>query len=198
MPIERLRVRDLVPQERADLESALADPGRFRPEDRKTLVLGLIGSAWVLFLAEVAIMLECNRCPWEFGDALQLFEGFFGSLPWSLQFLWHPTVLPFVASNVVLAAIVAVLAMVVRTWLSRKRQGHALASFGVVHGRGNSLRLLRYARIAQVRGAESVHDALEVLDAAGERLVVPGAAQWKPLIEERRSAVRSSEDPAKR
>jgi len=197
MPIERLRVRDLSPEERADLESALMDPRRFRPEDRKTFVLGLILTAWILFLVEVAIMLECKRCPWEFGDALQHFEGFFGSLPWSLQFIWHPEIFPFVASNAVLAAIVAVLAMLARTWLSRKRQGHALTSFGVVRVRGNSLRLLRYARIAQVRGAESVDDALEVFDAAGERLVVAGAAQWKPLIEEQRPAARSSDTPSK-
>jgi hypothetical protein len=198
MPIERLRVGDLPPQERADLEAALADPASFRPEDRKTFVLGLIAIAWILFLVEVAITLECRRCPWDFGDALQLFEGFFGSLPWSLQFLWHPEVFPFVASNAVLVAIVAALAMLVRTWLSRKRQGHALTSFGVVRVRGNSLRLLRYAGIVQVRGAESVHDPLEVFDAAGGRLVVAGAAQWRPLIEERRPAARSGDTPAKR
>ena len=65
--IERVRVRDLAREERADLESALADPGTFLPENRKTFVLGLIGFAWILFLAEAAIMLECKRCPWEFG-----------------------------------------------------------------------------------------------------------------------------------
>ena len=191
-------MRDLSPEERADLESGLADPGRFRPEDRKTFVLGLIGVGWILFLLEVAITLECRRCPWEFGDAQQLFEGFFSSLPWSLQFLWHPVVLPFVANNVVLVAIVVVVAMLVQMWFSRKRQGHALTSFGVVRVRGNSLRLLRYAGIAQVRAGESAHDALEVFDAAGERLVVAGAAQWKPLIEKRRPAARSGDDPGKR
>jgi hypothetical protein len=196
MAIERLRVRDLSAVARADLESALMDPATFRPEDRKTFVLGLAASAWILFLIEVAIMLECKRCPWEFGDALQHFEGFFGSLPWSLQFLWHPGVFPLIASNLVLVAIAAALAMLGWTWFFRKRQGHALTSFGVVRVRGNTLRVLRYARIAQVRGAESVHDALEVFDAAGGRLVVAGAAQWKPLIEERRLA--SSDTPAKR
>jgi hypothetical protein len=88
--------------------------------------------------------------------------------------------------------------MLVRTWFSRKRQGHALTSFGVAHVRNNSLRLLRYARIAHVRGAESLHDALEVFDDTGRRLVVAGAAQWKPLIEERRPAARPSDTPAKR
>ena len=45
MPIERLRVRHLSPDERADLESALKDPERFRFEDRRTFVLGMIGLA---------------------------------------------------------------------------------------------------------------------------------------------------------
>jgi hypothetical protein len=161
-------------------------------------VLGAIGLGWILFLAEVAILLECKRCPWEFGHFPELFEGFFTSLPWSLQSLWHPAVLPFLGSNAVLAAIAVVASTLVREWLSRKRRGHALTSFGVARVRGNSLQLLRYARIAQVRVAESVHDALEVFDAAGGRLVVPGAAQWKPLVEERRSAAGSNEDPAKR
>ena len=198
MPIERLRVRDLSPEERADLEAALAGSGRFRPGDRRTYVLGLVGAGWLLFLLEVAIMLECKRCPWEFGDALQLFEGFFSSLPWSLRFLWHPEVLPFVASNAVLAALVVVVAMLVQIWFSRKRQGHALTSFGVVRVRGDSLRLLRYAEIAQVRAVEARGDALEVFDAAGERLVVADAAHWKPLIEQRRPAALSSDDPGKR
>ena len=198
MRIERLRMRDLAPDERADLESAIADPGRFLPAERKTFVLGLIGTAWLLFLLEVAIMLECKRCPWELGESLELFEGFFGALPWSLQFFWHPEILPFVGSNLVLAAIAALVAMLVREWLARKRQGHALTSVGVAHVRGNSLRLLRYARIAQVRGAESAHDPLELVDIAGERLVVAGAAHWKPLIEQRRPRASSSDDPGKK
>jgi len=192
--IERLRVRDLAGEERADLQSALVDPRTFLPESRKTVVLGLVGFGWILFLAEVAIMLECKRCPWEFGDSLGLFEGFFTSLPWSLQVLWHPSVIPFVASNVVLTAIVVVVAIVVREWLGRKRHGHALTSFGVARVRGNSIQLLRYAAIAQVRAGESVHDALELFDAAGGRMVVEGAVPWRPLIEERRRAPRSDAD----
>ena len=63
MPMVRLRLRELSPEERADLESALTDPGRFQAEDRKPFVLGLVGVGWLLFLLEVAIMLECKQCP---------------------------------------------------------------------------------------------------------------------------------------
>ena len=198
MPIERLRVRHLSPGERADLESALTDPQRFHAEDRKPFVLGLVGVGWLLFLAEVAIMLECKRCPWEFGDTPQLFEGFFSSLPWSLQFLWHPEVLPLVGSNVVLMAIVAVLAMLLQLWLSRKRQGHALTSFGVVRVRGNSLRVLRYAEIAETRLSRPYDDVLEVLDTEGNCLVVDGGAEWKPLIDARCSLRRAADTDGKR
>lgn len=192
-----MRVRDLSPEERADLESALTDPGTFRPEDRKTFVLGLVGAGWILFLVEVAIMLECKRCPWEFGDALHLFEGFFGSLPWSLQFLWRPEMLPFIASNLVLAAMVAVVAMLVREWHLGKRHGHALASFGVVRIRGNSLRLLRYREIAETRVSPSFPDVLEVLATEGNCLLVDGGVEWKPLIDARCPASRPIDDPGK-
>ena len=198
MPIERLRVRHLSPEERADLESALTDPARFHVEDRKTFVLALVGAGWLLFLLEVAIMLECKQCPWEFGDASQLFEGFFTSLPWSLQFLWHPEVLPFIGSNVVLLAIVAVLAMLLQIWRSRKRQGHALTSFGVVRVRGNSLRLLRYAKIAEVRVGHSFPGVLEVLDAEGNSLIVDGGEEWKPLIDARCPVGRGADTDGKR
>lgn len=198
MPIKRLRVRHLSPEERADLESALTDPGRFHPEDRKPFVLGLVGVGWLLFLAEVAIMLECKQCPWEFGDASQHFEGFFSSLPWSLQFLWHPEVVPLVGSNVVLLAIVAVLAMLFQTWLSRNRQGHALTSFGVVRVRGNSLRLLRYAEIAETRLSRPYGDVLEVLDTEGNCLAVDGGVDWKPLIEARCPLRRAADTDRKR
>ena len=198
MPIERLRVRHLSPQERADLGSALANPGTFRPEDRKLFVMGLIGAAWMLFLVEVAMLRECNLCSWEFGGQLQDFEGFFGSLPWSLQLLWREDVLLFIASNLVLAAFVAVLAMLVRIWFSRKRHGHALASFGVVRIRGNSLRLLRYAEIAEVRVGHSFPGVLEVLDAEGNSLVVDGGEEWKPLIDARCPVWRGADTDGRR
>jgi len=198
MPIERLRVRHLSPEERADLESALKDTERFRFEDRRTFVLGLVGAAWILFLAEVAITLDCRRCPWEFGDALQDFEGFFGSLPWSLQLLMGEEVLLLVASNFVLAAFVAVLVMLVQVWLSRKRHGHVLTSFGVVRVRGNSLRLLRYAEISETRVSQPFAGVLEVLDAEGNGLVVDGGEEWKPLIDARRSLRRAADTDGKR
>ena len=154
MPIERLRVRHLSPDERADLESALKDPERFRFEDRRTFVLGMIGLAWVAVLAEIGVMLECKQCPWKLEYARQHFEGFFSSLPWSVQFLWHPEVLPLVASNALLLVIVAAVAIIVQAWRASasKRQGHVLTSFGVVRIRGNSLRLLRYAEAGGITG----------------------------------------------
>jgi len=200
MPIERLRVRHLSPEERADLESALKDPERFRFEDRRTFVLGMIGLAWVAVLAEIGVMLECRQCPWKFEYARQHFEGFFSSLPWSLQFLWHPEVLPLIASNVLLVVIVAAVAIVVQAWRARasKRQGHALTSFGLVRIRGNSLRLLRYAEIAETRVSQSFAGVLEVLDAEGNCLVVDGGAEWKPLIDARCPLRRAADTDGKR
>jgi hypothetical protein len=200
MPTERLRVRHLSPEERADLESALKDPERFRIEDRRTFVLGMIGLAWVAVLAEIGVMLECKKCPWKYEDALEHFEGFFSSLPWSLQFLWHPEVLPLVASNVLLLVIVASVSIIVQALRAgaRKRQGHALTSFGVVRIRGNSLRLLRYAEIAETRVSQSFRDVLEVLDTEDNCLVVDGGAEWKPLIDARCPLRRAADTDGKR
>ena len=200
MPIERLRVRHLSPEEQADLESALKDPERFRFEDRRTFVMGMIALAWVAFLAEIGVMLECKQCPWGFEYARQHFEGFFSSLPWSLQFLWHPEVLPLIASNALLLVIVAAVAMIIQAWRARasKRQGHALTSFGVVRIRGNSLRLLRYAEIVETRVGHSFPGVLEVLDTQGNGLVVDGGEEWKPLIDARRSLRRAADTDGKR
>src|SRR5688500_19212161 len=199
MPIERLHVRHLSPEERTDLESALKDPERFRFEDRRTFVLGMIALAWVAFLALVGDMIECNQCPWKYEDALQLFEGFFSSLPWSLQFLWHPEVLPLFASNALLLVIVASVAIIVQALRASasKRQGHALTSFGVVRIRGNSLRLLRYAEIGQTRVSQSFADVLAVLDTEGNSLVFEGGAKWKPLIGARCSLGRATDTDGK-
>ena len=187
MPIERLYVHHLSAEERADLESALKDAPRFRFEDRRTFVLGMVGLAWVALLAEIGLMLECKKCPWKYEDALEHFEGFFSSLPWSLQFLWHPEVLPLIASNALLLVIVAAVAIIIQAWRASasKRQGHALTSFGVARIRGRSLRLLRYAEIAEVRVGHSFAGVLEVLDAEANSLVVDGGEEWKPLIDAR-------------
>ena len=121
-------------------------------------------------------------------------------MPSSLQILWQPGVLLFVASNaipLVIVAIVCIIIQAVRTGASGRR-GHALTSSGVVRIRGNSLRLLRYAGIAQTRGSQSFANVLEVLDTEGNCLVVEGGADWKPLIDARRPAVRPIDDPGKR
>ena len=200
MPIERLRVRHLSAEERVDLESALKDPERFRFEDRRTFVLGMIGLAWFALLAEIGVMLECKKCPWKYEDALEHFEGFFSSLPWSLQFLWHPEVLPLIASNALLLVIVAAVAIIVQALRASasKRQGHALTSFGVMRIRGNSLRLLRYAEIAETRVGQLRHGVLEVLDPEGNCLVVHGGVEWKPLIDARCSLRRAADTDGKR
>ena len=200
MPIERLRVWHLSAEERADVESALKDPERFRFEDRRTFVLGMIGLAWLAFLVDVSVMIEWKEVPWEYEGALQHFESFFSSLPWSLQFLWHPEVLPLIAGNALLLVIVAAVAIIIQTWRAgaTKRQGHALTSFGVVRIRGNSLRLLRYAEIAETRVGHSFPGVLEVLDTKGDRLVVDGGEEWKPLIDARRSSRRAADTDGKR
>ena len=199
MPIERLRARHLSPEERADLEAALKDPERFRFEDRRTFVMGMIALAWFAFLVEVNVMIEWGD-PWEYEGALQHFEGFFSSLPWSLQLLWHPEVLPLIASNALLLVIVAAVAIIIQAWRVRasKRQGHALTSFGVVRIRGNSLRLVRYVEIAETLVGHSFPGVMEVLDAEGNSLVVDGGEEWKPLIDARCPPRRAADTDGKR
>ena len=193
MAIERLRASRLSPRERADLESALDTFGSHFFENRRLISLMLwCAAAWLLVL-EVFLMYEV-RDSYREGGPLRFFEGFFTALPHSLPFLFEADFLLFAAS---VALPFVIVALVVHAW-HQDEDVHALTSFGLVRKRRNSLRVLRYADIAEARIGtgwslarfESA-DMLEVLARDGRRIVVhayrDGLAEWKSRIDARRN-----------
>ena len=192
MPIERLRVSELSQGERADLESALdGSENRFYESRRLISLLLYCVAAW-LMVAEVWLMYEV-RDSYRQGGPLRFFEGFLTGIPYSLVFLLEPEVL-LLAASVALPLVIA--ALMVYAW-HQDEDVHALTSFGLVRRRRNSLRLLRYAGVAQTRidrgwslahGASS--DRLQVFASDGKYLVVYGhgdtLAEWKSRIDARR------------
>jgi len=188
MPIERLRVSQLSQRERADLESTT---DRFYESRRLiSLLLYCIG-AW-LMVAEVWLLYEV-RDSYRDGGPLRFFEGFLTGLPYSVVFLLEPEVLVLAASVVLPLSIAA---LFVYAW-HQDEDMYALTSFGLARRRRNSLRLLRYARVADTRigrgwslarGASA--DMLQVFSNDGKRLLVFGygdtLAEWKSRIDARR------------
>ena len=189
MPIERLRVSQLSQGERADLESALENSGNRFYESRRMISLLLYCIAAWLMVAEVWLMYEVRESYRE-GGPLRFLEGFLTGLPYSLTFLLEPEVL-LLATSVALPLVIA--ALMVYAW-HQDEDVHALTSFGLVRKRRNSLRLLRYAGVADTRIARgwslahcALADMLEVLASDGKRLVVHGyrdtLADWKSRID---------------
>jgi len=205
MPIQRLRTRDLSEGERADLEAALRDYDRYRYEDRQIFVMLLVLAAAWLMVAEVFLLYEVRKWHGRPDDPLQSFEGFFAALPESLSLLLQPNLfelvgfvgLPFV-----------MVALVVHAWRTGKSwNGYALASFGFVRVRGDSLAVLRYEHISEVRlrkKSETFYGRncmrLAVLDEKGASLVAVGSGyeSWKDRIEARQAGTKAVNDPGKR
>ena len=192
MPIERMRVSDLSQGERADLESALNDSGNRFFENRRLISLLLYCIAAWLMVAEVWLMYEV-RDSYREGGPLRFFEGFLTGLPYSLGFLLEPEVLLF-AAFIVLPLVIA--GLIGYAW-HQDEDVHALTSFGLVRRRRNSLRLLRYAGVAETRigrGWSLAHgastDMLQVFASDGKCVVVYGygdtLAEWKSRIDARR------------
>ena len=202
MPIERLRASRLPPRERADLESALDTLGSRVFESRRLISLLLWCAAAWLLVAEVFLMYEV-RDSYREGGPLRFFEGFFTALPHSLLFLFEPDALLFAAA---VALPFVIVALVVYAW-HQDEDVHALTSFGLVRKRRNSLRLLRYAEVAEARIGKGWSLArfestnmLEVIARGGGRLVVHAyrggdLAEWKSRIDAQRNA---SDTDAKR
>ena len=192
MSIERLRASRLSPGERADLESALESLDSRVFEDRRLISLLLVCAAAWLMLAEVLLLDEVRDSYREKGGPLRFFEGFFTALPYSLLFLFEPDVL---LSGACVALPFVIIGLVVYAW-HQDKQVHALTSFGLVRKRRNSLRVLRYADIAEARlgkgwslaRAESAAK-LEVFARDGTSLVIyeyrDGLAEWKSRIDAR-------------
>ena len=194
MPIERVRASRLSPRERADLESALETLGRHFFENRRLISLLLWCAAAWLLVVEV-FLIDKMRDSYREGGPLRFFEGFFTALPHSLAFLFEPDFLLFAAA---VALPLVMVALVVHAW-RQDEDVHALTSFRLVRKRRNSLRLLRYADIAEARIGKGWSlarfesaDRLEVFARDGARLVVhayrDGLAEWKSRIEARRSS----------
>ena len=195
MSIERLRASRLSPDERADLVSALESLDGRVFEDRRLVSLLLVCAAAWLMVAEVWLIYQVRDSYREEGGPLRFFEGFFTALPHSLLFLFEPDVLLFGAY---VALPFVIVALVVYAW-HQDKQVHALTSFGLVRKRRNSLRLLRYADIAEARLGKGWSfarfepaDTLEVFAGDGTSLVVHGyredLAEWKSRIDARRRA----------
>jgi len=192
MLIERMRVSELSQGERADLESALDDPGNRFFENRRLISLLLYCAAAWLMVAEVWLMYEV-RDSYREGGPLRFFEGFLTGLPYSLLLLLEPEVLVLGAS---LALPLVIAALAVYAW-HQDEDVHALTSFGLVRRRRNSLRLLRYAGIAETRigrgwslALAASADKLQVFAGDGKCLVVYGhgntLVEWKSRIDARR------------
>src|SRR5436190_12485945 len=146
MPIERVRASRLSQREHADLESALETLGSHFFENRRLISLLLWCAAAWLLVVEV-FLIDKVRDSYREGGPLRFFEGFFTALPHSLAILFEPDFLLFAAA---VALPLVMVALVVHAW-RQDEDVHALTSFRLVRKRRNSLRLLRYADIAEAR-----------------------------------------------
>ena len=177
MPIERLKTQQLTAGERTDLEAALRDPARFH-SDGKEVGLAAIILPVLLIPLEIVLLHEVRSSFRVYGDPevpLEYFRTLFFLHP---AMLWNPDFLQFAGAVVIPIAIVAIVVYGIRT---RGRHGHAITSFGVVRIRGDTLRVLRYADMAETKIEERnrpryqiITDELELRAKDGGSLVMYG------------------------
>ena len=193
MPIARLKTQQLTAAERADLEAALKDPARFH-SDGKEVGLAAIILPVLLIPLEIVLLHEVRGSFRVYADPeapLEYFRNLFFLHP---AMLWNPLFLEFAGAILVPIAIVAIVVYGIRT---RGRHGHAITSFGVVRIRGDTLRVLRYADMAEAKIEERnrpryqiVTDELELRAKDGGSLVMYGFGleRRKALIDAHMSA----------
>jgi len=190
MPIAHLKMQQLTDVERADLEAALRDPARFH-SDGKEVGLAAIILPVLLIPLEIVLLHEMRSSSIR---PLAVFAHFFDWFPRSLSILWDGDFLVLAGAVAIPIAIVAIVAYGIRT---RGRHGHAITSFGVVRIRGDTLRVLRYADMAETQIEERnfpryqiVTDELELRAKDGGSLVMYGFGleQRKALIDAQVSA----------
>jgi hypothetical protein len=141
MAIRKMHTRALSPDERRELDAALADPQRFHSDGRPVLLFCTVLPA--LMLPLIAVLLAESRSLLQDGELDRLLEDMSTSI---LAPLYRA---PELLGAFALALVsVALLAHGLRTW---RRHGHAITSFGVVRIRGHALRVLRYEDIAGSR-----------------------------------------------
>ena len=194
MPIERLKTQQLTAGERTDLEAALQDPARFH-SDGKEVGLAAIILPVLLIPLEVVLLHEVRSSFRLYADpeapALEYFRNLFALHP---AMLWNPLFLELAGAILIPIAIVAIVVYGIRT---RGRHGHAITSFGVVRIRGDTLRVLRYADMAEAKIEERrrpryqiITDDLELRAKDGGSLVMYGFGleRRKALIDAQVSA----------
>ena len=177
MPIARLRTQQLTSGERTDLEAALRDPARFH-SDGKEVGLAAIILPVLLIPLEIVLLHEVRSSFRVYGDSevpLEYFRNLFYLHP---AMLWNPLFLELAGAILIPIAIVAIVVYGIRT---RGRHGHAITSFGVVRIRGDRLRVLRYADMAETKIEERrrpryqvITDELELRAKDGGSLVMYG------------------------
>ena len=193
MPIARLRTQQLAAGERTDLEAALRDPARFH-SDGKEVGLAAIILPVLLIPLEIVLLHEVRSSFRVYGDSevpLEYFRNLFYLHP---AMLWNPLFLELAGAILIPIAIVAIVVYGIRT---RGRHGHAITSFGVVRIRGDTLRVLRYADMAETKIEERrrpryqvITDELELRAKDGGSLVMYGFGleRRKALIDAQVSA----------
>lgn len=196
MPIARLRTQQLTDGERTDLEAALRDPARFH-SDGKEVGLAVIILPLLLIPLEVVLLHEVRGSFRVYADPeapLEYFRNLFALHP---AMLWNPEFLQLAGAVLIPIAIVAIVVYGIRT---RGRHGHAITSFGVVRIRGDTLRVLRYADLAETKIEERrrpryqiITDELELRAKDGGSLVMYGFGMQrrKALIDAHVSALAS-------
>ena len=199
MPIASLRTRDLSEPERVDLEAALKDPARFH-SDGKEIGIAAVVLPLLLIPLEIVLLNEVRGSYRVYGDEVPR-RYFLDLLYPHISMLWNPDFLQLAGAILIPVAIVAIAAYGLTT---RGRHGHAITSFGVVRIRGNTLRVLRYADIAETRIGERrppqyqvITDELDVVAKDGTALTLYGFGleRRRALIDAYRRPARIDTDP---
>jgi len=190
MPIARLRTQQLTDAERADLDATLKDPSRFH-SDGKEIGVACIVLPLMLIPLEVVLINEVKGSYGVYGDEVP-WRYLLDVLQPRISMFWNPEFLQLAGAILLPIAIVAIAAYGLNT---RGRHGHAITSFGLVRIRGDALRVLRYADIAETRLGQRrrpqyqvITDELEVVAKDGAILTLYGFGleRRRALIEARR------------
>lgn len=201
MPIARLRTHDLTGAERADLEATLKDPARFH-SDGKEVGIAAILLPLMLIPLEIVLLNEVRGSYGLYADREAPSRYFVDLLLQPhISMLWQPEFLELAGAILLPIAIAVIVAYGLTT---RGRHGHAITSFGVVRIRGNTLRVLRYADIAETKIGERrrpqyqvITDELDVIAKDGTALTLYGFGleRRRALIEAYRRPARIDTDP---
>jgi hypothetical protein len=172
----------------------LQDPARFH-SDGKEVGIAAVVLPLLLIPLEIVLLNEVRGSYQLYADPEAPSRYFLDLLRPHISMFWHPDFLQAAGAILIPIAIVAIVAYGLRT---RGRHGHAITSFGVVRIRGNALRVLRYADIAETKIGERgrpqyqiVTDELDVVAKDGTALTLYGFG-----LERRRALIDACRRPA--